>query len=762
MSDLKILNTIKLIFLFFSLSFGLQAQLMISGKVLDKESKIPVIGASIFIKETKQGFVSDTSGFYRISNLKAGIYTFQVSFISYKTSIVKVDLKANVGLNFQISLDQNVLEEVVVTGTMKEMSKLESAVPVDIITPKFLFKNPTSSIFDGLQNVNGVRPQINCNVCSTGDIHINGLEGPYTMILIDGMPIVSSLSTVYGSSGIPNSLIERIEIVKGPASTLYGSEAIGGLINIITKNTKNAPRFSADAFSTSWGEFNADLGFRFNSKRASSLVGINTYQYGNPIDNNKDGFTDLTLQNRVSVFNKWNFQRLKNREASIAIRGFYEDRWGGETNWSRKYRGGNQVYGESIYTKRAEVLGAYQFPFKDKVMLRYSYNYHDQNSVYGTTSYIANQQVAFTQFTFEKEIQNHGILLGVPLRYTYYDDNTSATKINDRNKADKVFLPGVFLQDDWEIKDNQKLLIGLRYDYNSQHGNIFTPRFAYKWASKNKLNVFRWNAGKGFRVVNLFTEDHAALSGARQVVLAEALKPEQSWNSNLNFVHKIILNNGFIGLDASAFYTYFSNQILPDYTTNPNQIIYKNLNGYSVSKGISLNLDFAFDSGLKILIGSTLMDVSKIENGISSRQLLTERITGTWTVSYEIPKLKLNIDYTGNLSGPMLLPLISETDPRPLNSPTWSVQNLQFSRKFTNGLEVYGGLKNLLNFNPAKGLPFLIARANDPFDKNVEYHADGNIIATKGNPYALSFDPTYVYASQQGRRGFLGLRFAMK
>ena len=735
---------------------------MISGKVLDKESKTPVIGASIFIKETKQGFVSDTSGFYSINNLKEGIYTFQVSSISYKTINIKIDLKANTILNLLISLDQNVLEEVVVTGNMKEMSKLESAVPVDIITPKFLFKNPTSSIFDGLQNVNGVRPQINCNVCSTGDIHINGLEGPYTMILIDGMPIVSSLSTVYGLSGIPNSLIERIEIVKGPASTLYGSEAIGGLINIITKNTKNAPRFSADAFSTSWGEFNADLGFRFNSKRASSLVGLNTYQYGKPIDHNTDGFTDLTLQNRVSVFNKWNFQRLKNREASIAIRGFYEDRWGGETNWSSKYRGGNQVYGESIYTKRAEVLGAYQFPFKDKVMLRYSYNYHDQNSVYGTTSYIANQQVAFTQFTYEKEIQNHGILLGVPLRYTYYDDNTTATKLNDRNKAVKVFLPGIFLQDDWQIKDNQKLLMGLRYDYNSQHGNIFTPRLAYKWASKNKLNVFRWNVGKGFRVVNLFTEDHAALSGARQVVLAEALKPEQSWNSNLNFVHKIILNNGFIGLDASAFYTYFSNQILPDYTTNPNQIIYKNLNGYSVSKGVSLNLDFAFDSGLKILIGSTLMDVSKIENGRSSRQLLTERITGTWTVSYEITKLKLNIDYTGNLSGPMLLPVLSETDPRPLNSPTWSVQNLQFSRKLKNGLEVYGGLKNLLNFNPAKGLPFLIARANDPFDKNVEYHAEGQILATKDNPYALSFDPTYVYASQQGRRGFLGLRFVMK
>ena len=80
-----------------------------------------------------------------------------------------------------------------------------------------------------MQNVNGVRPQLNCNVCNTGDIHINGLEGPYTLVLIDGMPIVSGLSTVYGLSGIPNSLVERIEVVKGPASSLTTAVRLSGV-----------------------------------------------------------------------------------------------------------------------------------------------------------------------------------------------------------------------------------------------------------------------------------------------------------------------------------------------------------------------------------------------------------------------------------------------------------------------------------------------------------------------------------------------------
>src|SRR5690606_6030491 len=131
--------------------------------------------------------------------------------------------------NFRLIGTAGMLGEVVVSGTMKAVSKLESPVPVEVYTSKFFQANPTPSSFDALQNVNGVRPQLNCNVCNTGDIHIDGLEGPYTMVLIDGMPIVSGLSTVYGLSAIPQSLIERVEVVKGPASTLYGSEAVGGL-----------------------------------------------------------------------------------------------------------------------------------------------------------------------------------------------------------------------------------------------------------------------------------------------------------------------------------------------------------------------------------------------------------------------------------------------------------------------------------------------------------------------------------------------------
>jgi outer membrane receptor for ferrienterochelin and colicins len=720
---------------------------------------MPLQGANVMLKNTIYSTSSSADGSYHFNNVPSGSYELSASSTSFKSKSQRIIVKdtAEVTVNFNLR-DDNTLDEIVITGTLKPVSRMESPVPVEVYKPVFFKKNPTANIFEALQNVNGVRPQLNCNVCNTGDIHINGLEGPYTLVLIDGMPIVSGLSTVYGLSGIPNSLLERIEIVKGPASSLYGSEAVGGLINIITKNPQNAPTFSADTFTTSWGELNVDLGFKATiANTASVLTGINYFNFSNLIDNNKDNFTDLTLQDRISLFQKWNFNRKNNKLFSLAGRYFYEDRWGGELQWGKKYRGGNEVYGESIYTKRWELLGAYELPIEEKMLFSFSYTDHDQNSVYGNIRYLAKQRIGFGQLTWDKELKNHDLLFGTALRYQYYDDNTTATVEEDVN-----WISSLFVQDEISLVENHKVLLGARVDYNNNHGAIFTPRLAYKWKI-NDNNILRFNTGTGFRIVNLFTEEHAALTGSRDVIILEELKPEHSYNANLNYLKKMYSKNGtFIGLETSAWYTHFSNSIIPDYDSNPNQIIYKNLNGFAITKGISTNVDLAFNNGLKMILGVTLMDVSKTENSITTRQILTERFTGTWAVSYRLNNIFLDIDYTGNFYGPLRLPLLGDLDPRLEYSPTWSIQNIQFTfNKFRN-LDLYAGVKNVLNWTPNKGNPFIIARANDPFDKNVQYDTNGNAQVTADNPYALTFDPGYVYAPNQGIRGFFGMRYTLK
>ena len=740
----------------------------LSGKITSEGAPVPF--ANILLVGHSKGTASDGAGNYQIKAVEPGTYTVKASAVGYQTLTRKVVVQPGQQKQLDIELlaDDLQMNEVVVTGTLKEVNRLESPVAVEVYSPTFFKKNPTPSLFDAMQNINGVRPQLNCNVCNTGDIHINGLEGPYTMVLIDGMPIVSGLSSVYGLSGIPNAMVERIEVVKGPASSLYGSEAVGGLINVITKNPSSAPLFSADVMASSWQEYNVDLGHKFTiGETASVLSGLNYFNYSNPIDNNSDGFTDVTLQDRISVFQKWNFKRPSNRLLSVAGRYLYEDRWGGELNWRPEYRGGDEVYGESIYTSRWEVIGNYQLPTEEKLLLAVSYNEHYQDSYYGDEAYVADQKIGFSQLSWDKSLGRHDLLLGSALRYTYYDDNTPATAspLNEQlNRPDKSWLPGAFLQNEMALTDQQKLLLGLRYDYHSRHGSIWTPRLAYK-ISLNQKNILRLNAGTGFRVVNLFTEEHAALTGARQVVVREALDPEQSYNLNLNYIKKVFLpNGGFVGFDATAWHTYFTNQILPDYETDPNKIIYDNLQGYAITQGVSLNVDMELLNGLEILAGGTFMDVFTVEedsegNSLKQRPLLTERWTGTWAVSYPITRFNLDLDYTGNLYGPMRLPLLGALDPREAMSPWWSIQNIQLTwGKRGGSLEIYGGVKNLLNFTPSANS---IARSTDPFDKEVLFNEQGQVVPTANNPYALSFDPTYVYAPNQGIRGFLGVRYSI-
>jgi outer membrane receptor for ferrienterochelin and colicins len=731
----------NIVFIYLLLISSLTVGQTIIGKITTQNGdEIPY--ANVYLKKTKIGTSSNDQGFYELNKVSKDIYTLIVSSIGYKTKSIKINITSDKKITRNVTLlEDDSLSEIVISGTLRPVTKTNSPVPVEVYSETFFKKNPTPSIFESLQNVNGVRPQLNCSVCNTGDIHINGLEGPYTFVLIDGMPIVSGLSTVYGLTGIPQALIERVEIVKGPASSLYGSEAVGGIINVITKKPTNAPLLTTDIMGSSWGEVNTDISMSYKaSDKVQGLLGVNYFNFQNRIDNNNDNFTDMTLQNRISIFNKINIQRKSNKVFTIAGRYVYEDRWGGEMNWEREFRGGNQIYGESIYTNRWETFGTYELPTTENISFQFSVNGHYQDSFYGETSYDAEQLIGFGQLVYNKQLgEKHDLLLGAAYRYTFYDDNTFAT-LNENgieNNPSIIHLPGVFAQDEISLTDRKKILLGVRWDHNSMHGNIFSPRVNYKWNSRNKSNIVRLSVGNGFRIANVFTEDHAALTGARTVEFDGELDPETSWNANVNYVKKINTENSFITLDASAFYTYFNNRILPDYETDPNKIIYANLEGFSVSQGISLNADFLFTNGLAINTGATLMEVSVTENDVKRTQLLTESFSGVWSISYKLNN-DFTIDYTGNLYGPMRLPLLGENDPRDEYSPWFSIQNIQLSKKFNNSWEVYGGVKNLLNFTPA-----------------------ANSINSPDMPFSDAFDPSYVYASNQGIRAFAGVRYTL-
>ncbi|WP_198664747.1 TonB-dependent receptor domain-containing protein [Lewinella sp. IMCC34191] len=615
------------------------ALLFLEGQVVGIDG-LGIANVAVSIEGQSTGTYTDEAGTFELS-VVATFDTLELTFsrIGYgrhSEILVGNDTSGFPTVYVVLESGGELLDEVVVSGTLQPVTRSQSPVSVEVYGAEYFRANPSPSVFESLQTVNGVRPQFNCNVCNTGDIHINGLEGPYTMVLIDGMPIVSGLSTVYGLTGIPQSMIDRIEVVKGPASTLYGSEAVGGLINVITKRADDADRFSVDVMGTSYAELNTDVGFTLPlGKNGTMMTGLNYFTYQSPRDRNGDNFTDVTLQDRVSVFNKWNFHRRRGKELSFAARYVYEDRQGGELEFDRRFRGGDRFYGESIYTNRWELFGTYDLPLPANVRFTYSLNGHYQNSTYGTTIYQADQLVGFGQLTYRPlPTGRHDVLAGLAYRYTAYDDNTVATKAEQANAPSVVSLPGAFVQDQIKLSPRSQLLLGIRGDRDSRHGGILTPRVNYKWSSRDEESVLRLSLGNGYRVANVFTEDHAALTGARQTVFAEALLPETSWNVNANFIRKVYdWKPGILSLDASVWLTHFTNRILPDYQTDPNKIIYANLDGYAISRGGSLNADLLLTSGVTARMGVTLQDVYSVEDEGRQSQFLTEKVSGVWTVN---------------------------------------------------------------------------------------------------------------------------------
>ncbi|MEZ4740486.1 MAG: TonB-dependent receptor [Flavobacteriales bacterium] len=420
-------------------------------------------------------------------------------------------------------------------------------------------------------------------------------------------------------------------------------------------------------------------------------------------------------------------------------------------DWRPADAGGDRLYGETISTRRWELIGQYQLPIPGSLTAQFSANGHQQRSYSGTTRFDADQQVLFAQLFGTKRFgTRHETLYGLAYRYTWYDDNTVATSGPDgnavRNAPQALLLPGMFVQDEWSVTEMHKVLLGFRMDHDVNHGIVHSPRVAYKWAPNGRWAV-RANFGTGYRVVNLFTEEHAALTGARKVVIEGDLDPERSVNTTLNVVRKWPGAKHYFGLDGSVFYTRFSNRILPDYETDPDLIVYRNLDGYGVSQGASLNLEARIGEPFGMLAGATWMQVFTEVDGQRAQQYFAPSWSGTFTMSYQVHK-RWSTDLTGQWYGPMRLP-VQPYDPRPEYSPTYALINIQVKHQFNDRFECYFGVKNLLDFVPKDPL----MRPFDPFDRTA-----GDTVS---NPYGHTFDTSYMYAPLQGARGFVGLRWTL-
>ncbi|MGK7370573.1 MAG: TonB-dependent receptor [Candidatus Halalkalibacterium sp. M3_1C_030] len=695
----------------------------------------PVPGVNVGIENLQKGGATDDEGQFIIKNIPAGTYQLRASAVGYRKVTKEIHVQAAETLEVKLEMKESLLEldQVVVTGTMKETYIKDSPVKVNVVSNRFLNKNPSGNIMESVGFINGLYNEVSCGVCGTNSIRINGMDGPYTSVLIDGMPIMGSLASVYGLNGISPGIIESIEIIKGPNSTLYGSEAMGGVINVRTKEPAAVNRLSLDGYTSTHLENNLDFSYSPATEGFQTFFSGNAFYFDQFLDHNNDNFADATKRKRISLFNKWSIKRPQARRFDIALKYYFEDRLGGTSQYSKDLRGSDVVYGESIITNRFEVIGTYVLPLEEKIRLDYSYSYHDQDSYYGDYHYTAKQQIYFANLVWDKRFRyDRQLLVGSTLRYDNLDQTFDEQRLEDGSE-DRRFTPGLFAQYEHIFSEKVRGLLGARVDHYSDHGFIFSPRFNLKVSATDHTTI-RLNAGTGFRIVNLFTEEHDVLSGSREVVITENLDPEKSYNGTLNINQIIDIGTSVLNMDLDLFYTRFSNRIIPDYS-NQNEIRYSNLDGYSVSQGIALSAAHNFPGPLQYSVGITFQDVFQNVNNTRESLPFAPNFNSTFSVSYAVEAIQTSIDYTGRIVGKMELPEY----PNAKNvSEVYTEQNVKLTKRIGGGVEIYGAVKNLFN-----------------------YTQENPLIAPE-RPFSDDFATDHVFGPIQERRFLIGINFELQ
>ena len=598
----------------------------IVGHVLDKNTREHLPYISVVLKGTTIGVMTDASGHYFLKNLPEGDFFLETSSVGYKTERRKVSLRRGTTLeiDFEIEEDAVVLDGVVVSANRSETTRQLAPTLVNVLNIKTFENTNSNSLAQGLNFQPGVRVENDCQNCGFQQVRINGLDGPYTQILMDSRPIFSALSGVYGLEQIPANMIERVEVMRGGGSALFGASAIAGTINIITKEPLRNSGSIAHSITSIGGSGDFDNSTSLNASLVTDNNKAGIYIFGqnrqrSGYDHDNDGFTELPeLKAQTLGFRSYlktsNYSKLTFEYHHIS-----EYRRGGDRlnrppheadiaeQLNHSIDGGGLNY--SLFTPdekhRVNVYASAQHIGRD------SYYGTEQNlNAYGETEDLT--VVAGTQYiySFDKCLFMPADLTA-GIEYNY-DNLRDEMKGYNRKTRQEVHTESAFLQNEWK-NDRWSILVGGRLDkHNLIDHVIFSPRANLRFNPNRSINLRASYAG-GFRAPQAFDEDlHVSLVGGERLVtrLADNLKEERSNSFSVSADLYHTFGNVQTNLLIEGFYTdlndVFSTRKLAQPDAQGNEV-QERYNAYGAKVyGLNIEGKAAYASWLELQAGVTL------------------------------------------------------------------------------------------------------------------------------------------------------------
>ncbi|WP_439883115.1 TonB-dependent receptor [Pontibacter sp. MBLB2868] len=734
----------------------------ITGKIEAKGQNVTY--ATVILKGTKWGASTDEKGKYVIYSVPPGKYGLIVSAIGYKPLEVTVTITENTQTVQDLVIEEvnATLNEVVVTATRSQRRRLESPVAVNVLDSRTFNLTQSNTLSEGLCFQPGLRMETDCQTCNYTQLRMNGLGGSYSQILINSRPVFTSLMSLYGLEQIPANMIDRVEVVRGGGSVLYGSSAIAGTVNIITKEPKESSYTLSNTSSVIGGTatdhfINANVN-TINDEQNAGISFFGSFRDRQSYDANKDGFSELSkLNNNSFGFNTF-FKPDAYNKLELNGWSIYELRHGGnrldkpaDQADQAEYRIHNILVGGLNFDHQSkDGNSSYSLYAAAQNSKRTHYTGFDQADGWGNTHNYTFQGGFLFNYTLNDFIggRNNFTLGTEHIHESVFDEIKAYNFLVDQ----KTDLTGLFIQSDWDVTPVLTILSGIRANkHNNVSSPIFTPRISavYKLGTTTQ---FRGSYARGFKAPQAFETDlHIAFAsgGISLVQVSPDLKEETSNSFNASVDFNKANEKMIFGFTFDGFYTRLQDAfVLEELGTDAqgNQQLLRKNGGNSTVKGITLEGRINYSQIFQMETGLTFQR-SQYDDPVSwssefdgTRQYLRTPETYGYYVLTLLPQNRFTAAFSGVITGPMKVPHFGGAPSVPedilITSPTFVENNLKLAYKFTlskieKDLQLSAGVQNIFN----------------------AYQSDFDSGKTR--------DSNYVYGPARPRTIYVGLKFGL-
>ena len=707
--------------LFFFCLGKLVAQNNLDLIIKDSESQEGLIGVTVFMPTLKKGSVSDENGSVTIKDIPDGEFKIQISFVGYE--------KQNLTYNFPFSQSQQrstiylsesheEMEEVIITSTRSSRTIEDLPTRVEFIAGEELSEKGNMKPGDIRMLLNestGIQTQQTSATSYNSSIRIQGLDGKYTQLLRDGLPLYSGFSGGLSLMQIAPLDLKQVEVIKGSSSTLYGGGAIAGLVNLISKTPEEDPELSFMLNGTSALGIDAS-GFYSQKYGKIGTTVFASFNKGTPYDPADIGLTAIPKFYRFTLNPRMFYYFGQNTELLVGANFVTENRLGGNMIYVEGNDIGN-VYYEENNTDRlsSQLVFTHQFSENSKMTIKNSVSFYDREIVIPNFSFAGNQLSSFSELNLVTSSAKSEWIFGLNLWTERFDQSQGVTA---KSLDYSQYTFGGFIQNTFDFTEKWHLESGFRADYQSDYGFFPLPRFSLLF-EPSELLTFRLGGGIGYKTPTIFTENAESIHFRNiQPINVNQTEAERSIGGNFDINYRWALTDELtLNTNTLLFYTQIIDPLV--LTNNGSNYEFFQPNGYVDTKGVELNMKWSYHN-FKLFVGYTFTDVEQHYNGEVSEYPLVAKHRLNNVLMYEKHE-SFWVGLEAYYFSPQKLNDGSE-------GQSYWILGLMTEKKFGEHFSLFLNFENFLDTRQTAFDTIFTGNVNDPEFRDIYAPVDGFVI----------------------------------